>query len=107
MERSWKDRDREYVRLLASRLTAAAPSTVAIFCSEETSPARIFVARSLDLDFHCGNVLKELLAQRGLRGGGSADLAQGDIPVEDVPAVRAALAQAIRAAGGNLRPPAA
>jgi alanyl-tRNA synthetase len=107
VERSWKDRDREYVRLLASRLTAAAPSTVAIFCSEETSPARIFVARSLDLDFHCGNVLKELLAQRGLRGGGSADLAQGDIPVEDVPAVRAALAQAIRAAGGNLRPPAA
>ena len=98
VQRSWKDRDREYIRLLASRLTAAVPGTVVVFASEEALPVRIFLARSLDLDFNCGALMKEVLAQHGLRGGGSADLAQGDVAAADVAAVRAALVNAARAA---------
>jgi alanyl-tRNA synthetase len=98
VERTFKDRDREYVKLLASRVAAAAPSTAVVFCSEEANPARIFVARSMGLDFDCGRVLKEALAKRGLRGGGSADLAQGDVPLHDCAAVLAEAAAAVRAA---------
>ena len=34
--REWKDRDRDYVRLLASRTAAAAASTAVIFCAKES-----------------------------------------------------------------------
>lgn len=98
VERTFKDRDRDYVKLLASRVPSAAPSTAVVFCTEEANPARIYVARSMDLDFDCGRVLREVLAQRGLRGGGSADLAQGDVPLQDCAAVRAEVAAAVRAA---------
>jgi alanyl-tRNA synthetase len=97
VDRSWKDRDRDYIRLLASRLTAAAPGTAAILSSEDGATVRVILARSLDLDFDCGKILKDALAQFGLRGGGSSDLAQGDISVQEAPALRAALVQTIRA----------
>jgi alanyl-tRNA synthetase len=80
--RAWRDRDPEYVKLLASRTARVAPRTAVIFSSSEMSPIRVFVARSSDLDFNCGWILKEALAKLGLRGGGSADLAQGEIPAE-------------------------
>ena len=96
VERSFKDRDREYVKLLASRVGSAAPSTAAVFCVEDGDPARIFLARSMDMDFDCGRILKETLARRGLRGGGSADLAQGDVPLKDCGAVRAEVAASVR-----------
>jgi alanyl-tRNA synthetase len=97
VDRTWKDRDRDYIRLLASRLTAAAPGTATILSSEDGATVRVILARSLDLDFDCGKILKEALAQFGLRGGGSSDLAQGDISTQDAPALRAALVQTIRA----------
>jgi alanyl-tRNA synthetase len=101
VDRTWKDRDASYVKLLATRLTAAAPSSVAIFGSENGPTVSIFFARSLDLRFDCGRILKEALAQLGLRGGGSADLAQGEIPAEQAPALRASLAEAVRAAAAK------
>jgi len=101
VQRSWRDRDRDYVRLLASRLTAAAPGTVAVFTAEDAAPARIFLARSLDLDFDCGTVMKEVLAEHGLRGGGSPDLAQGDVPASDLSAVRASLVDFVKSAAGS------
>jgi len=96
VDRSWKDRDPEYIRLLASRVTAAAPETVVILSSESGATVRVILARSLDLDFDCGRMLKEALAQFGLRGGGSHDMAQGDIATQDAPALRSALVQTIR-----------
>ncbi|HEX3987297.1 MAG TPA: DHHA1 domain-containing protein [Acidobacteriaceae bacterium] len=98
VDRVWKDRDASYVKLLATRLTTAAPSSVAIFCSEDGGKASVFFARSLDLNFDCGRILKDALAQLGLRGGGSADLAQGEVPPEQAQALRASLAGAVRAA---------
>lgn len=94
--RSWKDRDRDYVKMLAARTALAAPETVAIFCAEETNPARIVMARSLDLDFDCGRLLREALAELGQRGGGSADLAQGEVPVAQAAALCARLEQTVR-----------
>ena len=94
--RSWKDRDRDFVRLLASRTAAAAPSTSVIFCASEVDPPRIFLARSPDLNFNCGQLLREELARLGLRGGGSADLAQGDVPPQQQAALQVSLGNAIR-----------
>ena len=91
----WKDRDRDFVKLLASRAAAAAPSTVAFFSAADSDPARIFLARSPDLKFNCGQILKEALTSLGFRGGGSPDLAQGEVPAKGEPALRAAVTDAI------------
>jgi alanyl-tRNA synthetase len=93
---AWKDRDRDYVKLLASRTAMAATRTAVIFCANDADPARVFIARSADLDFNCGQILREALAHLGLRGGGSADLAQGDIPAQQVSALQSSLIDSIR-----------
>ena len=95
VERAWKDRDRDYVKLLASRTAAGAPLTAVIFSAKDAEPVRVFVARSPDLDFDCGRILREALLQLGLRGGGSADLAQGDVPAQQEAALRASVTDAI------------
>lgn len=94
--RAWKDRDRDYVKLLASRTAAAAPSTAVIYFAEDTYPVRVFVARNANLDFDCGRILREALAKLGLRGGGSADLAQGDVPKENMAALQDLVTDAVR-----------
>lgn len=94
--REWKDRDREYVKMLASRTAASAGLTVAIFCAKEADPLRVFLARSPELTFDSGRVLKEALAQFGLRGGGSPDLAQGDVSREHEAALLSLLIARIR-----------
>ncbi|HEY1501016.1 MAG TPA: DHHA1 domain-containing protein [Acidobacteriaceae bacterium] len=96
VDRVWKDRDPEYCRLLASRLTKAAPSTIILFSTEATEPASVVFARSLSFNFDCGRLLKEALSQHGLRGGGSADFAQGEIPAQHLTALRSSLIAAVR-----------
>lgn len=93
--RGWNDKDRDYVKLLASRTAAAAPSTVAVFTAEESDPNRIYLARSADLKFNCGQLLREELTHIGLRGGGSPDMAQGDVPAAQAADLRASLINAI------------
>ena len=100
VERAWKDRDRDFVKLLASR-TVAAPSTVVLFCAQDAEPTRVFLARSKDLNFDCGRILRESLAALGLRGGGSPDLAQGDVPTRQVATLQASLVEAIRSQFGS------
>ncbi len=97
VDRSFDDRDPEYLRLLASNLTAAAPRTVAFFSCREGDSARIVFARSGDLDFHCGNALRDALAAHNLRAGGSPDMAQSLIPAMLLGDLRAAL-------GGRYQP---
>jgi alanyl-tRNA synthetase len=98
--RAWKDRDRDYVKLLASR-TATVSATVALFCAQDADPVRVFLARSRDLDFDCGRILRESLAQLGLRGGGSPDLAQGDIPALQQQALLDSITETIRGAAAK------
>ena len=96
--RRFKDRDRDYVRLLASRTASAAPSTAIIFSMSEGQTTRLFIARGSTLTFDCGRILREILTPLGLRGGGSPDLAQSEVPSHQEPAIVAALSAAIRAA---------
>jgi alanyl-tRNA synthetase len=87
VRRNFKDRDAEYIRMLASKLAASVPQTLALFASTEQEPAAVVMAHSADLDFSCGAMLKEALSELGLRGGGSADLAQGQVPREKLEAL--------------------
>jgi alanyl-tRNA synthetase len=82
--RMFADRDPEYIRVLASRVTASVPRTVALLASTESLPARVVLARSGDVDLHCGEMMREALLALGLRGGGSPDMAQGDLPEDEV-----------------------
>jgi alanyl-tRNA synthetase len=54
------------------------------------------LARSLDFTFNCGGLMKEALAALGLRGGGSPDLAQCEVPLEHLLTLRAAVIKALR-----------
>jgi alanyl-tRNA synthetase len=101
VRRVFADRDAEYVKLLASRLVASVPQTVALLVSTYQEPAFVVLARSGDLEFHAGNLLKEALANLGLRGGGSADLAQGQIPLQQTEALLDAIDSSVRSATGQ------
>ena len=96
VSRTFADRDPEYIRLLASSLTASAPATVALLVSAENWPARLVLAKSADIDFHCGDLLREPLAAHGLRGGGSANLAQTDVPKDLLETVKEDLEARVR-----------
>ncbi|WP_446744604.1 alanyl-tRNA editing protein [Silvibacterium acidisoli] len=97
VQRTFTDRDPDYVRLLASKLAASVPRTVAVLASDPGGEAiRLVLARSKDVDFHCGNFLREALAQHGVRGGGSPDMAQGDVPRLALPLVMAKMAEDLR-----------
>jgi alanyl-tRNA synthetase len=96
VRRNLPDRDADYVKLLAVRLTEAAPHTVAVLASTLEEPAFVVVAHSGDLDFHAGQVLKDSLAKMGQRGGGSPTLAQGRLPQEHLPSFFDSLESTIR-----------
>lgn len=96
--RGWKNQNSDYVKLLAARTAAAAPSTAVIFSALDSDPVRLFVARSQNLDIDCGRILREALNHFGLRGGGSSDRAQGEVPAEHEPALQASVSDAIRRA---------
>jgi len=95
VRRTFADRDVEYVKLLASRLVASVPQTVALLVSAQQEPALVVLARSGDLDFHAGNLMREALAALGLRGGGSPDLAQGQVPHDQTATLLDRLAAAV------------
>jgi alanyl-tRNA synthetase len=96
--RMFTDRDRDYIRILASRITASVPRTVAILASTESSPAHVVLARSGDIDeVRCGDMIRTALAALGLRGGGSPEMAQGDLPAEEVVNFLASMTTEVRA----------
>jgi alanyl-tRNA synthetase len=77
--------DASYAKMLASKIAAQAKQTVAVIGwkpEDPAAPATVVLARSGDLDFDCGTVLRTTLATHGGRGGGSKDMAQGSVPVE-------------------------
>jgi alanyl-tRNA synthetase len=80
VQRTFSDHDAAYIRLLASRLTAMVPQTVAIFVSTAEEPASLVLACSASLACKCGERLRAALAPLNLRGGGSPDMAQTQLP---------------------------
>ena len=105
VSRSFEDRNADYVKLLASRLTVSVPRTVALLVSKEFWPARLVLAKSGDINLHCGELLKEQLAEYGLRGGGSTEFAQTDVPKDllekIVEELEAAVEERCRLRGGR------
>jgi alanyl-tRNA synthetase len=79
VRRIFSDRDADYIKLLASRIAAAAPHTIALLAStqQQDAPATVVMASSQELGRNAGELLRAALAQAGGRGGGSATLAQG------------------------------
>jgi alanyl-tRNA synthetase len=99
VRRIFPDRDADYVKLLASRLISAAPHTAALLASthQANSPATVVVGCSQELGRNAGEMLRAALAPAGGRGGGSATLAQGLVPAENLPTALDALESVLRA----------
>ncbi len=78
--RTFADRDPEYIKLLATKLLAAVPHTAAVLVSTAGEPASLVIASNLELGLGCDGLLKDVLGPLGLRGGGTAELAQAQVP---------------------------
>jgi alanyl-tRNA synthetase len=100
VRRIFPDRDADYVKLLASRVIAAAPHTVALFAStQQPGPqheAAIVLACSPDLGQNAGELLRTALSSFKSRGGGSPTLAQGLVLADQLAAVLDALEAKLR-----------
>ncbi|HEY6252609.1 MAG TPA: DHHA1 domain-containing protein [Candidatus Angelobacter sp.] len=77
--RFFPDRDATFIKLLAQKLTAS-PDVTAFLASGVGQVALVF-AQSPRMKANMGQLMKEAMATLGGRGGGSADMAQGGLPV--------------------------
>jgi alanyl-tRNA synthetase len=86
VRRIFPDRDAEYIKLLASRVARAAPHTIALLAStqQQQAPATVVVACSQEFGRDAGEMLRTALAAFNGRGGGSATLAQGLVPTDQL-----------------------
>ncbi|SDE86595.1 alanyl-tRNA editing protein [Terriglobus roseus] len=75
------DRDAAYAKLLASKLVRETATQVAYIVAIDNERANaVLAAKPGVLD--CGTTLRTALNTLGARGGGSAEMAQGAVPVE-------------------------
>ena len=89
--RTFVARDAEYIQLLADKLLEAVPHTAAVLVSTAAEPATLVVASNMDRTEGCDTVLREVLAQWQLRGGGTSSLARAQVPAEVLVAAMEAL----------------
>ena len=80
--RTLADRDLNFVKLLAQKLTRLSTNAVALLAATSPQPSLVF-AQSAGQPFDMGALMKETMTKLGGRGGGSKDLAQGGIPNAD------------------------
>ncbi|HWZ45908.1 MAG TPA: DHHA1 domain-containing protein [Candidatus Saccharimonadales bacterium] len=71
--------DAVFIKLLAQKLTAAAPDVIALLASGLGQTAMVF-AQSPGQKHNMGQLLKDTMAKLNGRGGGTADMAQGGLP---------------------------
>jgi alanyl-tRNA synthetase len=90
--RTLADRDLNFVKLLAQKLTRLSTPVIALLATTMPQPT-LFFAQSAEQPYDMGGLLKETLSKFGGHGGGSKDLAQGGISkAEDLAAALAAAA---------------
>ncbi len=77
--RVFSDRDINFAKLFAQKVTRAGTPAIALVASASDSPGLVF-AQTSDGSADMGALLKQVLASVGGRGGGSRDFAQGGIP---------------------------
>jgi len=84
--RTFADRDLNYMKLLAQKLTRLAPNVVALLATTSPQPSLVFAQSTCGQSaqpFDMGALVKETMAKLGGRGGGSKDMAQGGAPSAD------------------------
>ena len=77
--RTLSDRDLNFVKLLAEKVTRLFPNVVALLATTSPQPSLVF-AQSPGQPFDMGALMKDVMTKTGGRGGGSKDMAQGGIP---------------------------
>jgi alanyl-tRNA synthetase len=77
--RIFADRDLNFIKLLAQKLTRQHPAAVALLATTSPQPSLVF-AQSAGGPHDMGALMKETMTKLGGRGGGSKDMAQGGIP---------------------------
>lgn len=80
--RTLADRDLNFVKLLAQKLTRLSTHAVALLATSSPQPSLVF-AQSAGQPFDMGALMKVTMAKLGGRGGGSKDFAQGGISSAD------------------------
>lgn len=97
VRRIFPDRDADYIKLLATRVTSAAPHTIALLASTQQAPATLVIASSKEMGRDAGELLRIALAASGGRGGGSPTLAQGLVEADKLTAACDAVEAQLRA----------
>jgi alanyl-tRNA synthetase len=77
--RTFADRELNFLKLLAQKLTRQSPNAIALLATTSPQPSLIF-AQSAGQPHDMGALLKETMTKLGGRGGGSKDMAQGGVP---------------------------
>lgn len=85
--RRFADCDIEFLRLVADSLLSAVPRTVALFESTLQEPATILLACNIDNGQSCIATLQQAIRPWNLRGGGTASLAQAEVPLQHLEVV--------------------
>jgi alanyl-tRNA synthetase len=80
--RTFSDRELNFLKLLAQKLTRLSSNAVALVATTSPQPSLVF-AQSAGQLFDMGALMKEVMAKLGGRGGGSKDMAQGGAPSAD------------------------
>ena len=95
--RTLTDRDLNFVKLLAQKVTRLSPNVVTLLATTSPQPSLVF-AQSPGQPFDMGALMKEVMTKIGGRGGGSKDMAQGGIPkAEGIEATLKAVASTLTA----------
>ncbi|MBZ5520676.1 MAG: alanyl-tRNA editing protein [Acidobacteriia bacterium] len=93
------ERDAAFIKLLAQKLTAAAPDVIALLASGAGQAAVVF-AQSPGQKHNMGQLMKDAMAKLNGRGGGTADMAQGGLPAGAVDLAQ--IEKLLREMAGNL-----
>ena len=80
--RTFSDRELNFVKLLAQKLTRLSSNAVALLATTSPQPSLVF-AQSAGMPFDMGALMKDAMTKLGGRGGGSKDMAQGGLPSAD------------------------
>ena len=80
--RTFSDREMDFLKLLAQKLTRLGTHVVALLATTSPQPSLVF-AQSTGQSNDLGVLMKDTAARFGGRGGGGKDMAQGGLPSAD------------------------
>jgi alanyl-tRNA synthetase len=80
--RTFSDRDLNFLKLLAQKLTRQSANVVALLAAMSPQPSLVF-AQSAGQANDMNALMKGTMAKLGGRGGGSKDMAQGGVPTPE------------------------